>query len=143
MLSEIQVMLLQPVVALVLWTLVIMVWFVSIRLPAMAQAGVKPDDAAHAKNLSGLLPSKVTRVSDNYSHLNEQPTLFYAVTIAIALMGNADMTQVNLAWAYVVLRVIHSLVQCTYNKVMHRFFLFLLGSLSLVAMTLIEVSNWL
>jgi hypothetical protein len=65
------------------------------------------------------------------------------VVIAIALIGNADMMQVNLAWAYVGFRVLHSLVQCTYNKVMHRFFLFLLGSLALVAITLIEVSHWL
>ena len=74
-------------------------------------------------------------VADNYNHLHEQPTVFYALAFYSHLAGAADTTNVNLAWSYVILRVVHSLVQNTANKVMIRFSVFSLSSLVLIAMT--------
>ena len=80
-----------------------------------------PQDAAHTNNLRGMLPNWVERTSDNYNHLFEQPVAFYAITISIALMNNFDPLMIQLAWAFVILRIIHSIVQLTFNTVLIRF----------------------
>jgi hypothetical protein len=84
-------------------------------------------DAAHTKDLKGLLPAWVERTSDNYNHLFEQPVVFYAVSLAIALINNIDPLMVQLAWAFVILRIFHSLVQLTINIVLLRFAIFATG----------------
>jgi hypothetical protein len=130
---------LAPVLALVGWTLVMWLWMYATRLPAMRRARVDPQDAAHPGSLAGLLPATVTRVADNYNHLHEQPTIFCALMFYLALSGGADATAAALAWAYVGLRVVHSLIQATVNLVVLRFVAFAAGSLVLVAMTVREV----
>jgi hypothetical protein len=130
---------LAPVLALVAWTLVMWLWMYATRLPAMRRARVDPQDAARPGSLAGLLPAAVTRVADNYNHLHEQPTIFYALMFYLALAGGADATAGTLAWAYVGLRVVHSLIQATANVVVLRFVAFAAGSLVLVAMTVREV----
>ena len=84
-------------------------------------------DAAHTKDLKGLLPAWVERTSDNYNHLFEQPVAFYAVSLATALINNIDPLMVQLAWAFVILRIFHSLVQLTINIVLLRFAIFATG----------------
>ena len=91
-------------------------------------------DAAHTKDLKGLLPAWVERTSDNYNHLFEQPVAFYAVTICIALINNFDALMVQLAWAFVILRIIHSIVQLTFNLVLLRFCIFAAGWLVIASM---------
>ena len=81
------------------------------------------------------LPARARQAADNYNHLHEQPTLFYALVFFCALAGTGDSLNVTLAWTYVVLRVIHSLVQVTVNKVALRFSIFVLASLVLGAIT--------
>jgi hypothetical protein len=130
---------LAPVLALVAWTLLMWLWMYATRLPAMRRAGVDPQDAARPGSLATLLPAAVNRVADNYNHLHEQPTLFYALMFYLALAGRADATAATLAWAYVGLRVLHSLVQATVNIVVLRFAAFAAGSLVLAAMTAREV----
>ena len=121
---------LQPVIALVLWTLLIWLWMYAARLPAMQAARIRPDDARFPGALD-VLPGRVRQVADNHNHLHEQPTLFYAVALAGALAGLDDSVAVALAWAYVGLRVLHSLVQTTVNRVLPRFALFVAGTLAL------------
>ena len=132
------VALLTPVMVLAGWTLVILVWLYATRIPAMSKANIDPQDALEG-DLSAKIPLKVRQIADNYNHLLEQPPLFYAVALAIAVMGHVDAIAVDAAWAYVGLRVLHSLVQCTYHKVMHRWALFMLSSAALAVMVVNEL----
>jgi hypothetical protein len=121
-----------PILALVLWSLVIWVWMYATRIPAMQRAKIDPQEAARARVLN--LPPEVMWVSDNYNHLMEQPTIFYATALAAQLAGHADAINIGLAWGYVTLRVVHSLIQCTANIVMYRFLVFTLSTLVLAAL---------
>lgn len=125
---------LQPIVALMIWTMVMWVWMYATRLPAMSKAGIQPDTAAKPGTLDDLLPAKAQWKSHNYNHLHEAPTVFYAVGIVLILVGQGDGMNALLAWIYTGLRVIHSLVQVTANKVLVRFVLFALSSLVLIAL---------
>jgi len=123
-----------PVMALVLWTLVVWIWMYATRIPAMQKAKVDPQSAARARSLGESLPPEVMYVSDNYNHLMEQPTIFYAAALAAQVAGQADPLNVGLAWAYVILRVVHSLIQGTVNVVMARFAAFSLSTIVLGVM---------
>lgn len=125
-----------PVIALVLWTLVVWLWMYATRIPAMQKARVDPQSAARARSLGESLPPEVMYVSDNYNHLMEQPTIFYATALAAQLAGQADGLGVGLAWAYVILRVVHSLIQCTVNVVMARFAVFSLSTIVLAVLAI-------
>jgi hypothetical protein len=120
-----------PVVALVIWTLVMWVWLYATRIPAMQKAGIKPGQATKAA--MEALPS--ANVANNYNHLMEQPTLFYAICFALQFMDQTQHINIGLAWAYVVLRIVHSLIQATTNFIPLRFLVFSLASLVLVALT--------
>jgi hypothetical protein len=127
-----------PVVALVTWTLVVLVWMMAVRLPAMKRKGI---DLSRAKGgrpgvLDGVIEDEAQWKAHNYIHLMEQPTLFYAICLALALLGAGGGVNTMLAWAYVVLRVLHSLVQGTVNIIRYRFALFVLSTLVLAALTL-------
>jgi hypothetical protein len=122
-----------PVLALVGWTFVMWFWMYATRIPAIQKAQI---DMAELSRTGAplVLPPEVARVADNYNHLHEQPTLFYALALAAQLAGAADATSVALAWAYVGLRVVHSLVQATQNVIPVRFAVFALASLVLMAL---------
>ena len=126
---------LQPVIVMGLLTTAMTIWMYATRIPAMAKAGI---DASKPlpKNALDALPPEVTRVADNYNHLFEQPTLFYAVALAIAVLGHVDSLHVACAWVYTVLRIVHSGVQAGWNFVPVRFAIF---SLSWVALALMIV----
>ncbi len=118
-----------PVAALVAWTLIMAVWMLATRIPAMRKARMHPQKAVHTdSDAMQTLPSEVRQVADNYNHLMEQPTIFYAVALVIAISGEAAAIDVGLAWAYVALRVAHSVWQATKNIVMIRFYIFLAAS---------------
>ena len=127
---------LQPVVALMIWTMIIWAWMYITRIPAMQKAQIQPDDAQVVGLLDQKLPQSVQWKAHNYNHLHEAPTVFYAVAIVLAIIGQGDGMNAFIAWIYVGLRVIHSLVHVTANKVMVRFVLFLLSSLALIALIL-------
>ena len=118
---------LQSILAMGLLTLAMFIWMYATRLPAFTKAKLDPQEAMHPGTYHDRIPSEVRRVADNYNHLFEAPTLFYAVTLAIVLLGLADPLHVMCAWAFVVLRVLHSIVQATANKVVVRFSLFALS----------------
>jgi hypothetical protein len=130
--------LLTPVLALVVWSLVVWVWMLATRIPAMQAARINPQDAQFTSALS-VLPPRARGVADNYNHLMEQPTVFYAMVFYVVLAGHTDAVHIYLAWAYVVIRVLHSLIQNSSNIVNYRFAMFLLSSLALVAMAAREV----
>ena len=128
--------LLAPVVALVAWSLLMMLWMAATRLPAMRKAGLGLNRrGGRGANLEGVLPDEVNWKAHNYQHLMEQPTIFYAIVFALILMNMDVEINVWLAWGYVALRILHSIVQATVNIVMYRFSLFLLSSLCLVGLT--------
>lgn len=129
---------LQPVVALLAWTMVMWIWMYATRIPAMLKAGLdaKGMVGTTGASLRAQLPDNVSWKADNYNHLHEAPTLFYAVAIVLAIIGQGDGFNTTLAWAYVILRVLHSVVQATWNKVAVRFALFALSSLVLMALIL-------
>lgn len=124
-----------PVIALAAWSLVMLVWVVVTRLPALKSVGIDLAKAQGGKpgGLDGVIPDSVQWKAHNYIHLMEQPTLFYAVCLALAVGGaGAEPLNVWPAWAYVGLRVLHSLVQATSNIVRIRFTLFALSTLALL-----------
>ncbi|MCW1402723.1 MAPEG family protein [Novosphingobium sp. MW5] len=130
---------LKPVVVLAGWTMVMWLWMYATRLPAMTAAKVNPDDLVQGspkKTLDDVLPAQVQWKAHNYNHLHEAPTVFYAVAIVLAMIGQGSGLNATIAWAYVGLRIIHSLVQATVNKVVVRFSLFALSSLCLIALVL-------
>lgn len=122
-----------PVVALVLWTFVMWTWMYATRIPAISRAKMRLDPHAPRGEQMASLPAEVRWKADNYNHLFEQPTLFYAVGVVLALLHPTAL-EVGLAWTYVGLRVVHSVVQATLNKIELRFVLFIVSSLVLLAM---------
>jgi len=127
-----------PVMALVAWSLVIWLWMYVQRIPAMQKAGIKPQDARFPGSLDKL-PDGARQAADNYNHLMEQPTIFYAAALAIQVAGHADGMAVHFAWVYVGLRVVHSLVQTTVNLVALRFLVFVISTGVLAAMVIREL----
>lgn len=129
---------LQPVVALVGWTLVMWGWMYAARIPAMRRAGI---DVANLTGGTGAdlrqrIEPKSQWPADNYNHLLEQPVLFYAIALTLAMIHQGGGVNAAIAWAYVGLRIAHSLVQVTLNRVIIRFALFTLATLALAALTL-------
>ncbi len=119
---------LQPVIVLVLWSMVMWGWLYATRLPAMVQARTKLDPDLPRDILMAGLPPRVRWKADNYNHLMEQPTLFYATALTLALVGQGDGLNLVLAWAYVGLRVVHSLIQALINVIILRFAVFMVAS---------------
>lgn len=142
------IQILQPVVALAAWTLIMCLWMYATRLPAMKAAKVDPDSLAQDPDasLDKLLKPKSQWPAHNFNHLHEAPTVFYAVMLALALLATqASFNSAGeelialLGWAYVVLRVAHSIVQAAWNKVVVRFALFSLSQMVLVALAVLAI----
>ena len=128
--------LLAPVVALVLWSFVMCAWLYATRIPAIRKLGIVYDPHRPAEAFHAQLPPEVRWKADNYNNLMEQPTLFYAVALTLALLGADAGLNVGLAWLYVALRVAHSLVQAMINVVMLRFAIFMAATLVLLVMSI-------
>lgn len=128
--------LLAPAIALVLWSALIWVWMYVTRIPAIVQARMVLDPMRRAGEQMAELPPRVRWKADNYNHLMEQPTLFYVVALTLAVLGDASALSQGLAWAYVGLRVVHSLVQVLVNKIELRFAVFVISSLVLFALAI-------
>jgi hypothetical protein len=126
---------LAPIVALVVWTHVMWAWMYVTRIPAMQRARMRLDPTAPRGEQMATLPPEVRWKADNYNHLLEQPTLFYAIVLVLAIV-DVNATNRGLAWAYVGLRVAHSVVQAVINKIEIRFTLFAVSSLVLIALTI-------
>jgi hypothetical protein len=129
-----QLNIMTPMLALISWTFVMWFWLYATRIPAMRRAGLDPKVIKRKDELD-VLPVKVKQVADNYNHLHEQPTVFYALVVYSHLVGLADGLNTKLAWVYVALRILHSLIQATVNFVPLRFSVFAASALVLMAIT--------
>ena len=128
---------LAPAAVLILWSMMVLFWMVSTRFPAFLKAGMDVFDAepgTRYQEVESQLPAKINWVSHNYTHLMEQPTLFYGTVAILALAGEGAGINVTLAWVYVSLRIIHSLWQTLVNTIPVRIGLFMLSSFILLAM---------
>ncbi|WP_128892361.1 MAPEG family protein [Erythrobacter sp. HKB08] len=128
-----QAQILAPAAVLVVWSIIMLFWMAGTRLPAISKAGTGLADAkpgGRGQDLEGVIPDKINWKAHNYAHLMEQPTLFYATVVILAIMG-AGQWDVLFAWAYVALRIIHSIWQATVNVVKVRFLLFLISTIAL------------
>ncbi|MCC2603578.1 MAPEG family protein [Sphingopyxis yananensis] len=134
--------LLAPAAILALWTLIMLIWLGVSRFSAIARSGVDVKNAppgGRGQDLEAILPPQANWKRHNYSHLLEQPVLFYAVILCLHLSGGtSDLTR-YLAWAYVALRIIHSLWQATTNRIPVRLMLFTLSTICLFALTILAV----
>ena len=129
---------LAPVVALIAWSLIMLLWLAVARRRAFAQMGISWGTiprGSRGANLDGKAPDEAQWPAHNYMHLMEQPTLFYAIAITLALMGMGYGINLWLAWGYVGLRIVHSIVQSTINVVPVRFTIFALSTLCLLGLT--------
>ena len=130
---------LKPLAVLASWTMIMFVWMYATRIPAINKLPkpIEPgaDQGWTGAMLENLIPREVQWKAHNYNHLHEAPTVFYAVALALAVLGQGDGLNVQLAWAYVGLRIVHSIWQSTVNKVAVRFLLFSLSSLCLIALS--------
>ena len=129
--------LLAPIIALVLWSFVMCAWLYATRIPAIRRMGIVYDPQRPAEEFHAQLPAAARwKADDNYNNLMEQPTLFYAVALTLALLGADAGLNLGLAWLYVALRVVHSLIQAMVNIVMFRFAVFMAATLVLLAMSI-------
>jgi len=128
------IQLIQPVIVLIIWSMAMWLWMYATRLPAVSAMKMKLDPEAPRGQQMSQLPAKVRWKADNYNHLMEQPTIFYATVLCLVFLGVVTETVVYAAWAYVVLRVIHSLVQALVNKIEVRFTLFILSNVPLAVL---------
>lgn len=127
---------LAPVIALVLWSFVMWAWLYATRIPAMRRLRIDFDPRRPASEFDSAMPPEVRWKADNYNHLMEQPTIFYATALTLAFLGIGTGTNLWLAWAYVGLRVIHSLIQATTNVILLRFGVFMVSSVVLLVLAL-------
>ncbi len=134
-----QAQILAPAAVLVVWTLIVLLWIIPSRFGAVAKLqdkSVLPSKTGvRGNDLEGVLPDKANWPAHNHTHLHEQPTLFYATVLILALMGPAAL-DVTLAWAYVALRIVHSLWQNLVNTIPVRFSLFLASTGVLIALAI-------
>lgn len=127
--------LLAPVVLLVAWTLVMWLWMYLTRIPAILALQMRLDRNAPRGQQMSQLPPRVRWKADNYNHLMEQPTIYYAIVLTLALLGEHGQWAVGLAWAYALLRVVHSLLQALVNIIPLRFAVFVISTLPLIGLT--------
>jgi hypothetical protein len=132
-----QAQMLAPAAVLVVWSLIMLFWMAGVRLPAMKKAGIDMGarPGGRGQDLEGQIEPRINWPSHNYSHLMEQPTVFYPAVVILAIMGPGAL-DVTLAWIYVALRIVHSIWQATINKVPVRFLLFISATMALVGLAI-------
>jgi hypothetical protein len=125
-----------PLIALVLWSFVMWAWLYATRIPAIVKNKIVHDPQRPSEEFHARWPARVRWKADNYNNLMEQPTLFYAVVLTLAVTGEGAGLNTALAWLYVALRIAHSLVQAVVNVVVLRFAIFMAASVVLLVMAL-------
>ena len=125
-----------PVIALIAWSMLMWIWMYATRIPAIQAAKMQLDSNAPRGEQMATLPASVRWKADNYTHLMEQPTIFYALAISLAVLGEGTGTNLWLAWTYVGFRIVHSLIQALSNKILFRFITFALSNIPLFWLTI-------
>ncbi len=121
-----------PILTLVAWSIIVWLWMVAGRVTVMQRERIHPQKAVRTREFA--TSGREQWVADNYNHLMEQPTIFYAAALAAHVAGQGDAINVGLAWTYVVVRIVHTLIQATSNVVMWRFYAFILSTLALAVL---------
>ena len=127
-----------PALALVLWSFVMLLWAISLRLPALAKLKLSAEQSrgGRGSDLDRILPREINWPAHNYAHLMEQPTIFYVTVLGVAIIGGGTPLNVGLAWGYVGVRVIHSIWQARVNTIPVRAGLFFLSSILLLILAI-------
>ena len=131
-----------PAMVLVLWTFVMLIWMTAVRFPAMSKVNLhgKVREGGRGRDLNGVLPDRVNWKAHNHDHLFEQPTIFYPTVLVLHVMDAVAPLTIGLAWAYVILRIAHSLWQSLVNKVFPtRVILFVLSSTVLLVLAIMAM----
>ena len=128
-----QAQILAPAAVLVVWSIIMLFWMAGVRLPALKKAGIDlgARPGGRGQDLEGQVEPRINWPAHNYSHLMEQPTVFYAAVMILAIMG-PGAADVLAAWIYVGLRIVHSIWQATVNTVPVRFLLFIISTFALL-----------
>lgn len=121
-----------PAIALVLLTFVVWLRMFFVRIGEMRRLRFHPQAVATSAQAAQRFVD--TRVADNFRNLFELPVLFYAALGIAFAIGAVDLPMLVLGWLFVALRVLHSLIQCSYNRVMHRFYAYAAGGFALWAL---------
>ena len=134
---------LYPMFLVIILSGILFMLLAATRVPSIIKYFGKLQAAKHSEDLRPNLPSAARNITDNYNHLFEQPTLFYALVIYIYLMEHVDITHLYLAWLYAVFRIVHSVIQITSNNVSYRALVFLGSGACLIFMISKEVAFFL
>jgi hypothetical protein len=128
---------LAPAAVLVVWSIIMLFWMAGVRLPALKKAGIDlgARPGGRGQDLEGQVEPRTNWPAHNYSHLMEQPTVFYPTVVILAMMGPGAL-DIALAWAYVGLRIVHSIWQATVNTVPARFLLFIISTIALLVLAI-------
>lgn len=118
-----------PAVAMVALTFVVWWRMYVVRIGQMRRERIHPQAVATSAQSSARLTDSCA--ADNFRNLFELPVLFYVALVVAAVTGQVNATTIALAWAFVLLRIVHSAIHCTYNKVMHRFYAYVAGGMVL------------
>lgn len=121
-----------PALAMVALTFVVWLRMYFMRIGQMKRERIHPQAVATSAQATARLTD--SRAADNFRNLFELPVLFYLALVVAALAGLASTGVLVMAWLFVALRVAHSVIHCTYNKVMHRFQVYLAGGIALFAL---------
>lgn len=123
---------LAPAFAMVALTFVVWLRMYFMRIGQMKRERIHPQAVATSAQATAKLTD--SRAADNFRNLFELPVLFYAAVFVAAVTGLVTTASLALAWTFVALRIVHSAIHCTYNKVMHRFYAYLAGGMALFAL---------
>ncbi len=121
-----------PVLTLVAWSILVWLWMIAGRASVMRREKIHPQKAVRTREFSTA--GREQWVADNYNHLMEQPTIFYAAALAAHAAGEGDAINIGLAWTYVIVRIVHTLIQTSSNIVMWRFYAFIASTLVLAVL---------
>lgn len=127
---------LQPLMAMILVTLVVWIALYVRRIRFLVTHRVPAQKVSTPEKVAAVIPEYVQYPANNFKNLLELPVLFYALCLYLYVTGSADAVYVIAAWAFVALRAVHSLIQCTTNIVMHRFVVYMAGAAALWFMVL-------
>lgn len=122
-----------PVLLMVLHTFIIWCWMYVVRIRRAIRENI-PMSAFKDQRTAAATPGVHSTVSDNLVNLFELPVLFYLASVILYVTNGVTGTMLAISWFYVATRIVHSLVHITYNKVMHRFSIYIIGSIALWAL---------
>ena len=126
---------LYPAFALAVWTFLVLLLIPFARVRSVRRREIAPSDFRYGE--SSAVPPAVSIPNRNYMNLLELPMLFYVVCLMLYVTGGASRLAVSVAWAYVALRAVHSIIHLSYNHVLHRLAAFTLSNAALVSLWLI------